>query len=88
LAFCPPISAELAAMYQATAPHLRRAIMLGYCTGIRPGQSEKLVFRWDRADAINGTIFVESTKKGGMAAWTIPIADGLVASCAYGWQRT
>lgn len=74
----PPTSAELSAIYEAAAPHLRRAIMLGYYTGIRPGRSEMLSLRWDQVDLINGTIFVESAKKGGMVARTIPIADGLM----------
>jgi integrase len=73
----PPSHAELEAIYNAAPPHLQRAIMLGYYTAMRPGGSELLALRWDRVDLINGTIYVESAKKGGMRARVVPIADGL-----------
>jgi len=73
----PPTEAELAAIHQHALPHLQRAIMLGYYTGMRPGPSELLALRWEQGDLINGTIFVQSAKKGGMRARVVPIADGL-----------
>lgn len=73
----PPTEAEVAIIYHNAAPHLQRAIMLGYYTGMRPGGSELLALRWERVDLINRTIFVESAKKGGMRARIVPIAEGL-----------
>ena len=73
----PPSAAELAAIYAVAAPHLKRVLMLGYYTGMRPGGAELLALRWEHVDLINGTIFVESAKKGGMRARVVPIADGL-----------
>ena len=80
----PPTVAELAEIYQAAAPHLQRAIMLAAYTGMRPGSSELLALRWQAVDLINGTIFVESAKKGGMRARVVPIADTL-AQCLRQW---
>jgi len=73
----PPTAAEVAAIHAAAAPHLRRAIMLGSYTAMRPGVSELLALRWEHIDLINGGIFVESAKKGGMRARIVPIAGGL-----------
>ena len=76
----PPTSAELAAIHAAAAPHLQRAILIAAYTGMRPGSSELLGLRWQAVDLINGTIFVESAKKGGMRARIVPIAEPLAAS--------
>lgn len=73
----PPTSAELDAIYQAAPPHLKRFIMLMYFTAQRPGGSEALALRWDHVDMINQTVFVESAKKGGMVARSVPMCDEL-----------
>lgn len=70
-------AAELNAMYQAAAPHLKRAIMLAYYTGMRVGSSELFAVRWEHVDLINGHVFVESAKKGGMKIRMVPIASAL-----------
>ena len=44
---------------------------------MRPGTSELLALRWEHVDMINGSIFVESAKKGGMRARIVPISEGL-----------
>ncbi len=75
----PPTTAELDAIYRASAPHMQRALLLAYYTGMRPGGSELLAVRWEQVDLISGTIFVESAKKGGMRARVVPIAAGLAA---------
>lgn len=82
----PPTSAEVAAIYRVAAPHLQRAIMLGTYTAMRPGGSELLALRWEHIDLINGSIFVESAKKGGMRARVVPIAEGLRPLLA-GWME-
>lgn len=82
----PPTSAELAAIHAAAAPHLQRAILLAAYTGMRPGSSELLGLRWQAVDLINGTIFVESAKKGGMRARVVPIAAPL-AEALQQWLR-
>lgn len=81
----PPSSAELQALYRAAAPHLQRALLLGYYTGMRPGGSELLALRWEQVDRVNGSIFVESAKKGGMRARVVPIATELDTAMA-GWM--
>ncbi len=73
----PPTTAELDAIYKVSAPHLQRALLLSYYTGMRPGGSELLSLRWESVDLISGTIFVESAKKGGMRARVVPIAEEL-----------
>lgn len=73
----PPTAQELAAIHQAAAPHLQRALLLAYFTGMRPGGSELLALRWEHVDMLTGTIFVESAKKGGMRARVVPIAGEL-----------
>lgn len=73
----PPTAAEFDALYQASAPHLQRALLLAYFTGMRPGGSELLALRWDHVDLMEGTIFVESAKKGGMRARVVPISEEL-----------
>lgn len=80
----PPTAAELELLYQAAAPHLQRAIMLAYYTGMRPGSSELLALRWDHVDLVNLTIFVESAKKGGLRARVVPIS-GLLEQLVRKW---
>lgn len=73
----PPTAAELSAIYQHAAPHLRRALLLAYFTGARPGGSELFALRWEHVDLISGSIFVESAKKGGLRSRVVPIASAL-----------
>lgn len=73
----PPTEAELAAIYEVAAPHLQRAMTLGYFTGMRPGASELLSLRWEHIDLVNKTIYIESAKKGGMKSRVVTIANGL-----------
>jgi len=73
----PPTAAEVSAILSHAEPHLARAIMLGAYTAMRPGRSELLSLRWEHVDLINGGIFVESAKKGGMRARVVPIAAAL-----------
>ena len=73
----PPTAAELHAIYQHAAPHLRRALLLAFFTGMRPGGSELFALRWEHVDMIGGSIFVESAKKGGMRSRVVPIASAL-----------
>lgn len=75
----PPSQAELAALYAAAAPHLQRAILLGYYTGMRPGPSELLAARWEHVDLHGQTLFVPGAAKGGPAGRIIPLADPLAA---------
>ena len=73
----PPTVAELELLYKYAAPHLQRAIMLSYYTGMRPGASELLALRWEHIDLVNLTVFVESAKKGGLRARVVPISERL-----------
>jgi integrase len=82
----PPSAAELSALYQAAAPHLRRALLLSFYTGMRPGASELLALRWEHIDLVNKSIFVESAKKGGMRARVVPMA-GELAEALEKWMQ-
>lgn len=73
----PPSASELSALYRCAAPHLKRAIMLAYYTGMRVGASELLALRWEHVDLANSQIFVESAKKGGMRSRMVPISEAL-----------
>lgn len=74
----PPTHAEVAAIYEVAAPHVRRAIILGMYTGLRVGISEMLSLRWESVSLVDRTIFVTSAKKGGMASRVVPIASPLL----------
>lgn len=78
----PPTAAELAAVYAHAAPHLQRALLLAYFTGMRPGASELLALRWEHVDMIGASIFVESAKKGGMRSRVVPMAAELATAMA------
>lgn len=70
----PPSLAEIEAILKHAVPHLRRAIMISYHTGLRPGREELLTLTWSAVDFIGRTITVTSAVKGGLDERTVPIS--------------
>ncbi len=73
----PPSPDEAAAIYQAAAEHLRRAITLSWYLGLRPGRVELLGMRWADVSLQVGVIRVRSANKGGPKFRDVPIHSGL-----------
>lgn len=71
----PPTVAEVQALLKAAAPHLHRAILLSYYTGLRAGAVELLGLSWEQVDISGGYIVIISADKGGLRKRIIPILD-------------
>jgi len=69
----PPTKAEFNAILQCAAPHLQRAMLVAYHTGLRPGREEMFTLQWDAVDFINRTIMIISAKKGGLPSRIVPL---------------
>lgn len=69
----PPSIEELQAILKHSAAHLRRAIIVCYYTGLRPGVSELSSLGWDSVDWIGRVIWIRSAKKGGLRVRPIAI---------------
>ncbi len=69
----PPSAAEFAAILAHAEPHLQRAMLLAYHTGLRPGREELLSLTWQAIDFIESTIMVVSAVKGGPPLRTVPL---------------
>lgn len=74
----PPSREEIEAILKVAVPHLRRAILLAYNSGLRPGREELLSLTWDAVDLINGTITVTSAVKGGLRERTVPLVPSFL----------
>jgi integrase len=74
----PPSREEIEAIMKHAVPHLRRAILLSYNTGLRPGRKELLSLTWDAVDLIGGTITVTSAEKGGLRERTVPLVPAFL----------
>ncbi len=72
-AIIPPSPEEAEAIYQAAAPHLRRAIVLAWYLGLRPGSVELLSITWAAVSEHSSTIRVQSAHKGGPRFRDVPI---------------
>jgi len=69
----PPSKPEFDAIVKAAAPHLKRALIVSYYTGLRPGKEELLSLTWDAVDFHNKTIQVISARKGGLPQRMVPL---------------
>jgi len=78
----PPTTAEAGAILAHAAAHCRRALVLSYYLGTRPGGSELLRLRWDDVYWDAGAILVRSARKGGPREREIPIHPGLLPELA------
>lgn len=74
----PPSKDEIEAICNHAAPHLKRAVLLSYYTGLRPGREELLSLTWDAVDFIGRTIMIISAVKGGLDERMIPLSPQFV----------
>lgn len=75
----PPTEKELQAIMEAAAPHLRRAILLAYYTGLRPGAVEMLRLTWSNVSLEANIIRIRNANKGGPRLRDVPIHPDLRA---------
>ena len=61
----PPDKNEIQAILKHAAPHLARALLINYYTGLRPGNSELHRLQWHDIDWHSKTVLVRSARKGG-----------------------
>ncbi len=72
----PPTPEQIAVIYEAAPEHLKRVIVLGYCTGARAGQSELLRIQWEDVYFSEGFVRIHSAAKNKKMQWRdIPISD-------------
>ncbi|MDY6903717.1 MAG: site-specific integrase [Thermodesulfobacteriota bacterium] len=69
----PPDKQETAAILKNASPHLVRAVMLAYYTGLRPGNTELLRLRWHDVYWEPETILIKSAEKGGISYRQVPL---------------
>ncbi len=69
----PPTEEEVERILAQAPPHLRRAIMLSWYLGLRPGSVELLGLRWRDVRWTSRRILVRSAHKGGPEAREVPI---------------
>ncbi len=69
----PPTKAEFEAILACAAPHLKRAMLISYHTGLRPGKEELLPLPWNAVDFVGKTLTVMSADKGGIPVRMIPL---------------
>ncbi len=69
----PPSDAEFQAILKVGAPHLQRAMLIAYHTGLRPGREELLCLRWESVDFHSKTLMVVSAQNGGMPRRMVPL---------------
>lgn len=82
----PPSMAEIERILAVAEPHLVRAILLQYYSGMRPGgEIERL--RWDDWDEERGMLRVESARKGLLSVRFVPVGRDL-QDLLTAWKRT
>jgi len=69
----PPTAAEFDAILECASPHLQRAMLISYHTGLRPGRQELLQLTWDAVDFGGKTLMVTSADKGGLPLRMVPL---------------
>jgi integrase len=74
----PPTAAEISLILDNASDHLRRAILLSYFLGVRPGPIELLSLTWLAVNFENDTIIVTSAHKGSPEKRVVPLHPGLV----------
>jgi integrase len=77
----PPAKAEIEAILAHSAPHLKRAILISYNCGLRPG-GELFSLTWDSVDLIGKTITIVSAQKGGLEERVVPLSASFTATMA------
>lgn len=81
----PPGPDEAAQIIRHAAPHLQRALLINYYTGLRPGNAELNRLAWSDVDWENQTILIRSAKKGGISRRAVAIHPDLLAKLKI-WQ--
>jgi integrase len=76
--FTPPSREEAIRIMNTAAPHVKRALMLSYYLGLRPGSVELLSLTWENVRWDLGAILVISAHKGGPEKRLVPIHDELL----------
>ncbi len=71
----PPSRKEIDAVLACASPHIKRAILLTYHTGCRPGKVELLSLTWDSIDFVNRIIMITSADKGGLPVRMVPMSN-------------
>jgi integrase len=74
----PPSEVEFKAILACAVPHLKRAMLISWYTGLRPGIEELLSLRWDAVDMPGGMLLVISAQKGGLPSRMVPLHRDLV----------
>ncbi len=69
----PPTADETRRLLKQAPPHLLRALVISYYTGIRPGHVELLTLKWTDVDFGAGSIFIRSAKKNGPRSRSVPL---------------
>jgi integrase len=69
----PPTTREALRILDKARPHLKRAILLSWYLGLRPGAVELLSLCWDAVNWESRRLLVTSAHKGGPQAREVPI---------------
>ncbi len=69
----PPTIDEARRLVNNAAPHLARALVISFYTGLRPGLSELLRLTWPDVDQGAGVIRITSARKGGASSRPVPL---------------
>lgn len=71
----PPSPGEVRALLKHAAPHLQRALIISFYTGLRPGAVELLRLTWGSVNFEEKYIHIISAKKGGARDRLVPFHD-------------
>ena len=82
----PPTAGETRAIIQHAAPHIKRALIISYYTGLRPGAVELLTLRWTDVDFEGGTILIRSAHKGGPLRRSVAMHEAFLSTLDI-WYR-
>ncbi len=82
----PPGAEEIKAILKHAPPHLKRALLINYYTGLRPGNAELYHIQWYDIDWHSKTLLVMSAKKGGPVKRTVAIHTALLKHLKK-WKR-
>jgi integrase len=74
----PPTDEEVRAILENSRGHLKRIVLLGLYTGIRPGPVEMFGLKWTDVDFESRVMYVTSAKKGGPKIRPIPLHSELL----------
>ena len=82
----PPSGGEIEALIEHAPEHLRRALIIAYYTGLRPGRAELFGITWEDINWADETIMIRSAKKGGLKSRIVPIHPDL-ARRLMSWKK-